>query len=63
MFRVKNVLNINDNLIQFLQGNNLEYFTVWVGFTDEELAFFEIHFETPCIFRVNFEFGQSNSCC
>ena len=34
----------------------------YVIFIDEELAFFEIHSETSCIFRGNFEPGQSISC-
>ena len=33
-------------------------FLYCAGFTDEELEFFEIHFETPCIFRGSFEFEQ-----
>ena len=64
MFEFKNGLKTNnktnnDKLIQFLQEKNYFYTVV---FSDEEVVFFEIHLETPCIFRVYFEFGQSISC-
>ena len=51
MSACKNVSNANDNLIQFLREKRR--FLHSVGFTDEELEFFEIHFETRCIFRGN----------
>ena len=40
---------MNDTLIQFLH-KKLD-FSYYVGFTDEELVFFGIHFKTPGIFR------------
>ena len=46
-----------DNSIQFLQERN---FSVWV-LRMKSWHFFEIHFETPCIFRESFEFGKSIS--
>ena len=50
---------MNNNLIQFLQEKTRFFI---LGFTDEELVFFEIHFKTPGIFRGNFEFEQFISC-
>ena len=35
---------INNIIIQFLQEKNYNFLYI-VGFTDEELEFFEIHFE------------------
>ena len=56
MSEYKNVLNINDNWFNFCKIKN--NFLYCVGFTDEELELFEIHLETPPIFRGNFDFGQ-----
>ena len=50
MFKFKDSWNINDNLILKILYS--------VDLTDEELVFFGIHCEIPCIFR---EFGQSIS--
>ena len=62
MFDFKYVLKLNDNLIQFLEEKKTKIVYTLCVFTDEELLFFEIHFETLCIFRKNSEFGQSVSC-
>ena len=42
----KNVLNMNDNSNSIVARKKL----YCVGFTDEELKHFEIHFETPHVF-------------
>ena len=49
MFEFKNVLNPNPG---FARKKTRIFYTV--GFTDEELAFFEIHFETACKIRRKF---------
>ena len=43
MFEFQNVLNVNNNLIQFCKKKKREFlYCVGLGFTEEELVFFEI---------------------
>ena len=59
---------ISSNIGREITGKNLQaaaknfrkkktFFLYCVDFSDEELQFFEINFETPCIFRGIFELG------